>query len=278
MSPDPIAIDPADSLPVDEVGPWAIEKHERLRRYISASRGARAKFLPPHNDGGASYIELFSGPGRSRIRDTTQIIDGSPLVAYKAGHASGARFSSLHFGDLEQSKIEALQTRVKALGSSANIYVGTAEAVVGRVIEALNPYGLHFAFLDPYGLEQLPFSIIERLAKLQRMDMLIHVSVQDLQRNLDRYIQQDGVLDKFMPGWRAHVDVRQAISPLRAALLEYWLQKIRLLGTMPAQGIELVTGGRNQRLYWLVFVSAHDLGQKLWNAVRDIRGQTDLGF
>jgi three-Cys-motif partner protein len=278
MSPDPIPIDPADGLPVDEVGSWAIEKHERLRRYISASRGARAKFLPPHNDGGASYIELFSGPGRSRIRDTVQIIDGSPLVAYKAGHASGARFSSLHFGDLEQSKIETLETRVKALGSSANIYIGTAEAVVDRVIDALNPYGLHFAFLDPYGLEQLPFSVIERLAKLQRMDMLIHVSVQDLQRNLDRYIQQDGVLDKFMPGWRDHVDVRQATNPLRAALLEYWLKKIRSLGTMPAQGIELVTGGRNQRLYWLVFVSAHDLGQKLWNAVRDIQGQTDMGF
>src|ERR1041384_5866540 len=94
MSPDPTAIDPADGLLVDEVGPWAVEKHERLRRYISASRGARAKFLPPYKEGGASYIELFSGPGRSRIRGTTQIIDGSPIVAYKAAHASGARFSA----------------------------------------------------------------------------------------------------------------------------------------------------------------------------------------
>ena len=43
---------------------------------------------------------------------------------------------------------------------------------------------LHFAFLDPYNLEQLPFSIIEKLASVQRMDMLIHVSVLDLQRNI----------------------------------------------------------------------------------------------
>src|SRR2546430_2104153 len=96
MPPKIIPVDPTDGLIVDEVGQWATEKHERLKKYIDASRGARAKFLPPNNDGGASYIELFSGPGRSLIRDTTNFIDGSPVVAYKAARASGARFSSHH--------------------------------------------------------------------------------------------------------------------------------------------------------------------------------------
>jgi three-Cys-motif partner protein len=271
-------IDPDDNLIVDVVGSWAIEKHERLKKYIDASRGARTKFLPPNNDGGASYIELFSGPGRSLIRDTGRIINGSPLVAYNAARASGASFSDLHFGDIEAANCEAVAARIRASGGVPNIYVGPAYTVVDTVVAALNPYGLHFAFMDPYNLEQLPFSIIERLATIRRMDMLIHVSVQDLQRNLDQYSQPGGVLDKFMPGWRDRVDIKQSIAPLRAALLEYWLTKIRALGTIPAQGIELVAGGRNQRLYWLVFVSAHDLGQKLWEAIRDIRGQTEMGF
>jgi hypothetical protein len=30
-----------DGLPLDEVGPWAKEKHERLRKYVDISRGAR---------------------------------------------------------------------------------------------------------------------------------------------------------------------------------------------------------------------------------------------
>ena len=273
-----VPTDSADELIVDEVGPWAAEKHERLRKYINASRGARAKFLPPKNDGGASFIELFSGPGRSLIRGTTQIIDGSPLVAYRAAHASGSRFSSLHLGDIDPKNSEALEARIKALGGAASMYVGSAEVVVDQVVAALNPYGLHFAFLDPYNLEQLPFSIIEKLARIPHMDMLIHVSVQDLQRNLERYSQPGGVFDKFMPGWRGRVDLKQSIAPLRAALLDHWLNKIRALGTMPAEGIELVTADRNQRLYWLVFVSANDLGQKLWDAVRDIRGQSDMGF
>ena len=73
----PIKLDPADGLIVGEVGQWATEKHERLRKYIQASHGARAKYLPPTGTGGASYIELYSGAGRSLIKDTNQIIDGS---------------------------------------------------------------------------------------------------------------------------------------------------------------------------------------------------------
>jgi hypothetical protein len=61
-------------------------------------------------------------------------------------------------------------------------------------------------------------------------------------------------------------------------LLAYWLQKIKNLGTMPAEGVELVTGPGGQRLYWLVFVSAHELAQKLWNAIRDVSGQGSMDF
>jgi hypothetical protein len=43
MAKKTVAVDPADGLVVGEVGPWAAEKHERLRKYIEASKGARAK-------------------------------------------------------------------------------------------------------------------------------------------------------------------------------------------------------------------------------------------
>ena len=69
---------------------------------------------------------------------------------------------------------------------------------------AINPYGLHLAFLDPFNLAQLPFSIIERMLRVKRMDMIIHVSVQDLQRNFDThsrwsanrstFLRRDGVM------------------------------------------------------------------------------------
>jgi hypothetical protein len=62
-------IDPNDGLVADVVGPWASEKHERLKKYIDAYRSARAMFLPPKGTGGAAYIDLFSRPGRPPARN-----------------------------------------------------------------------------------------------------------------------------------------------------------------------------------------------------------------
>jgi three-Cys-motif partner protein len=269
---------PVDGLIVDGVGPWAREKHLRLSRYVDLAKGARAKFAQPRGTGGASYVELFSGPGRSLIEGTSEYIDGSPLVAYRAAHASGVRFSEIHLNDIDGEKAAALDARIRSAGGAAVVHNGPAAVVIDSVIDAINPAGLHFAFLDPYNLEYLSFDIIEKLSRFRHMDMLVHVSVQDLQRNLDRYSVQGGVFDKFAPGWRTKVNPNQAIAPFRAALLDYWLGEIRKLGTMPAEGMELIVGSKNQRLYWLMFVAAHELAQKLWGAVRDPGGQQDMGF
>jgi len=275
-NPNKQQLDPADGLLIGEVGRWAAEKHDRLRKYIQASHGARAKFLPPAGTGGASYIELYSGAGRSLITGTNQIIDGSAVVAFKAGRASGHPFSEMHLSDLDQQNSSVLAQRVKALGGAATSYVGDANIVVDQVMNAINPYGLHLAFLDPFNLAQLPFSIIERMLQVRRMDMIIHVSLQDLQRNLDEYSRVGGTLDIFAPGWRDAVDVKQSMAALRAALIEYWLDAIRSLGTHPATGIPLIVGEKNQRLYWLVFLSSNPLGQKLWNDVQNLSGQGSL--
>jgi three-Cys-motif partner protein len=279
MAKKEVKIDPADGLIVSEVGAWATEKHERVRKYVDASRGARAKFLPPRGTGGATYIDLFSGPGRSVIEKTSSFIDGSPLVAFKAARQSNTRFSELHLNDIDPENTAALEKRIKALGGAARIYTKPAEQAVNDIVAAANPSGLHFAFLDPFNIETLPFSIIQKLTTLAHIDLLIHVSVFDLQRNLRRYVAPDAhQLDAFMPGWRdaVDVDVNRPDQAVRHALLQYWLGEIRKLGTSPAEGIELVSGPGGQRLYWLVFVSAHELARRLWDDIRNVHVQTRM--
>jgi three-Cys-motif partner protein len=279
MAKKSIVLDPDDSLIVSEVGEWAPEKHARVKRYIEIASGARAMYVPPPSwRGGASYIELFCGPGRSVIRGTKRFIDGSPLVAYKAALASGVPFTEIHLNDSDAANSIAVEKRIRALGGVPVCYNDPADLAVDKVVAAVNSSGLHFAFLDPYNLEGLSFDIIRKLSKLQRVDMLIHVSVQDLQRNLDDYSDPGGVFDRFAPGWRDQVDPKQAINSFRAALMKYWLGEIRKLGTMPAKGVELIVGSKRQRLYWLVFVSAHGLAQKLWEAIRDPMRQTKMDF
>jgi three-Cys-motif partner protein len=275
----PPIFDPDDRLIVSEVGPWASEKHARVQRYIEISSATRKKYVPPPSwHAGAAYIELFSGPGRSLIRGTKRIIDGSPLVAFNAAQAT-VPFTEMHLNDFDAGNSSAVDARIRALGGAPICYSDPADVAVDKIVAAVNPSGLHFAFLDPYNLEDLSFDIIRKLSKL-KVDMLMHVSVLDLQRNLDldRYSKPGGVFDSFAPGWRTHVNRKQAINSFRAALMKYWMGEIQKLGTMPARRVELIVGSKRQRLYWLVFVSAHDHGRKLWEAIRDPMRQTTMDF
>src|SRR5258708_5756938 len=106
-------VDPSDGLPIDEVGRWAEEKHARLRAYIEISRGARRMFREGPSRI-ATYIDLFCGSGRARVRGTFRIIDGSPLVAYRAGVSSGHPFTEIHLADAEPVLRLGARTRIEA--------------------------------------------------------------------------------------------------------------------------------------------------------------------
>jgi three-Cys-motif partner protein len=269
-----------DGLPVSEVGEWTLEKHDRLRRYVDITGGVRKKFVPPGRQrAGATYIDLFSGPGRSRVRETGEMIEGSPTVAVRKAIEGGAPFSSVIIADLEPAHTAAATQRLAVHGFVAEPFTGPAEQTARQVAARLDPYALHFAFLDPFKLDALAFTILEELSRLERMDILIHLSAHDLQRNLRLYMEQTGgTLDRLAPGWRNVIDPRERDERIRVRLLEHWLELIRGLDMAPSRGIELVSGSRNQRLYWLVLVSRHPKAAELWEKIRNVTPQGRLGL
>src|SRR3954462_8163808 len=82
---------------------WVINKHKSLRRYVDISRGARKKFLGEGN-AGATYIDLFCGTGRARIRETGAWIDGSAVSAWKIAQGGRAPFSEILVADIDQTR------------------------------------------------------------------------------------------------------------------------------------------------------------------------------
>jgi three-Cys-motif partner protein len=133
------------------------------------------------------------------------------------------------------------------------------------------------AFLDPYNLGDLDFSLIQTLSQLKRIDMLIHVSVMDLQRNLKRNIVSlAGPLDTFAPGWRDVVDVNRSQPELRRVIFEYWRDQVAQLGTRTAKDVRLITGEKNQRLYWLLLAAKHELARKFWGVAANVGRQGKL--
>lgn len=271
LNPDNYDIDEADGLPRELVGAWVRDKHERLKRYVDISGAVRRKWLR-NGPAGATYIDLFSGPGRVCVRETTDVLPGSPVVAWEQAVTSNAPFTQMWVADTHPALCDAASTRLKAADAPAIPQTGDAATTVDRIIDRLNKYALHFAFLDPYNLAGLPFEVIRKLARLERMDILIHVSAQDINRNLRTYVERTASpLDTFAPGWRQQIDVGRPDHYVRAKIFEHWRGLLKTVGMKTAEAAELVTGSNNQPLYWLAFAARHPLALKFWEEIRGIR-------
>lgn len=263
-------IDSTDGLRREIVGEWVQEKHRRLCHYVDISRAARRKF-----HGNCSFIDLYCGPGRARIKNTSTVIPGSAVAAASEA-AKHAPFGKIYIGDLDATNLDACEQRLaqERLGP-VFAFEGAADATARAIRRDLSPTGLHFAFLDPYSVHAMPFSIIQTLAELPRMDMLIHFSTMDMQRNI-KALMAGGKLDKFAPGWREHINPAERNDVALIAVFHYWYGLIRKLGYRVSDNIERVSGANNQPLYWLVLVSKNELGEKFWGRVSNVTPQPRL--
>ncbi len=265
-----------DGLPANEVSIWAKEKHEYLRRYVDICREVRKKYLGI-GKGGAAYFDLFCATGRARIKDTEEWIEGSAVAAWNMSLFGGAPFSAIYVSDIDEESLDACVTRLKALGAPVKPIHACAADAVPQMVRLVKPSGLHFAFIDPYNLGALDFDIIKRLAKLKRIDMMIHLSIMDLQRNLRAYIKADeSVLDAFAPGWRGAVDTTGSQRIVRQRVIQYWRDQVANLGVWASTEHRLIAGERNQPLYHLLLAAGHQLAHKFWATAVNPEGQKQL--
>jgi three-Cys-motif partner protein len=268
-------IDGDDGLPVEEVGAWAKEKHYLLRRYIDISRAVRRRWIGPAN-AGATYIDLFCGPGRARVRKTGEWIDGSCVAAWKKSVEGGAPFSTVFVSDADAEKLEYATERLRRLKAPVMPIHGRAADTVKQIAARLHSNGLHFVFIDPFNLGAFDFEVMRTLSRLKRIDMLVHVSKMDLQRNLGFNVgMQQTAFETFAPGWRSAVNLEQSQQNIRRDVFQYWRGLVGNLGIDASTDMRLITGTRNQPLYWLLLVAKHDRAHKFWVSAADT-GQGSL--
>ena len=265
-----------DGLPADEVGAWAKEKHTYLRRYLDISRATRKKYIGDRK-GGAVYFDIFCGTGRSKIRGTTEWIDGGAIAAWKTSREGDAPFTDIYISDLDEEKLNACTTRLRNLGAPVHPIHACAVDAVQKMVSAVSGYALHFAFVDPYNLEALDFSVISTLSKLKRIDLLIHLSAMDLQRNLSVNLSaDDSAFDAFGPGWRENVSTTVSQPEVRRRGAEEGRKQVANRDVWPSIDQRLITGEKNQPLYWLLIAARHELAHKFWETAANIEGQGKL--
>jgi len=245
---------------------------ENCASYLVASGGARSNY---NQRSGAAYIDVFCGPGRSLIRDTADYIDGSAVAAFKQGLESHGPFSSIEISDMDAELLSAAGARLRKLGAPVVSTPGPAAVAMEQIVQRVHPQGLHFAFLDPHNLGALSFDLFKILTKLKRVDILVHVSIADLRRNVDLFTVKQ--FDTFAPGWSDGIDHKNmSKTALRSAVLNYWYDQVAGLGLTKAKHSEEIRGPSNQRLYWLSLFSRDKLAHKLWAAVSSAAKQSEM--
>lgn len=223
-----------DGLPVQCVGPWVEDKYFFLEKYLEASSEVRKKFA---EKGNAVFIDLFSGPGRCIIENETREIDGGGLGAFKGVPVP---FNEYYYLDISKENVEALSKRLNS--TICNVKCGDSNELVNMLVPKLlqKSYRYHFAFVDPFGPDGLKFNTLRELAKLGRMDMLIHFPIGAIKRNLNTWVKSSStILDEFLgtDSWRQKIKDLHRDKIFRT-LADVFTEQLKSIG-YPDEGLKL---------------------------------------
>jgi three-Cys-motif partner protein len=260
-------------------GKWTTEKLDYLNRYMGAFSGAMK-----YKWGNKTYIDLFSGPGKCKIRGTQEIILGSPLISLQHN------FSSFFFIESQQKSIQSLLQRCKESSRFPEItfFQKDCNLAVNEIVEKTqvkerqSGTSMNFAFLDPEGFE-LKMSTIETLSKIRKLDLLIYFPVMGINRCMHDY-KNHPAIDEFF-GDHQWFNIYQAhqqgkMHSIQRALMDLYKNRLHSYGYyFEDEPLEVsMQNEKSSTLYRLIFVSKHPLGYQLWKKIiqKDVHGQKRL--
>jgi three-Cys-motif partner protein len=266
-----------------QIGAWGIRKYQLVGTYAEMfASSMKAKWDK------RVYIDLFAGPGRSKVKETTQIYPASPSIAMDVT----TPFDKYIFSEEDPQSVQALEARARDQYGHLDVKVvpGDANENVDKIISKMPAFGkghsvLTFCFADPQRLSDLDFRTITRLSS-RYVDFLILVPTgMDATRNFDRFLDDDGTteLDCFLGtrAWRESWkrDKTRGMSRDMFVASEYTKQ-MRSIGYKHGgvdESVAIRLPEKNVILYRLAFYSKHELGEKFWKeAKRYSSEQTEL--
>ena len=164
----------------DVIGPWSEIKHEIIEKYATAY----SKILANQRGFQHFYIDAFSGAGVCAIKNTGELVKGSPLRALDIEPP----FSHYFFIDLKSEKIEHLQKIVENHSQKPNTTIlnGDSNKILIKDVFPLvkyNEYKRALCLLDPYGLH-FSWEVLKNAAELATIEIFLNFPLMDINRNV----------------------------------------------------------------------------------------------
>lgn len=266
----------SDGLAARESGTWAREKLYYLERYLEIfSVGMKDKWA-----GGLYYVDLFAGPGKCRIRDTNEEIDGSPLIALKFN------FAQYCFIESDVHSYLALAARVRGRTPEKLNRVKIVQGDCNNEILNLElpPSGLELAFIDPTGVSNVSFETIRKLTDGRKIDLIINFPEgMGIRMNLHQYTDTErNALNRFTGSARWQQRQREAptsFDEMCKQIADEYLENLKGLGYLAVNNDWIpVKTDKNALLYYLLFASKDPRGNDFWRKITriDPHGQRHL--
>jgi three-Cys-motif partner protein len=260
-----------DGLICNEAGAWTEDKLRHVSLYSTLfSSGMKGKWNK------RVYVDLYAGAGHTKIRDTSRIILGSPLLALGMKDP----FDKYVFCEEDPRKIAALRVRVGRAAPNADVtYItGNCNALTEQILTAI-PAGsrgdtvLTLCFGDPYDIG-LKFATLRALS-VRYVDFMLLLAVwMDANRAYRRYVQEDATkVDEFLGSdtWRERWSKAQwdgALFPqFLATEFASAMQTSNYLPTPLHRMKRVKSDEKNLPLYYIALFSRNDLGHKYWDQV-----------
>lgn len=265
-----------------EIGSWGEEKHRLVQNYAQIFATAmKGKWQC------RVYIDLFSGAGRAKIKETGKIVDGSPLIALNIDNP----FDRYIFCEENAKNIEALTNRVKEHFPMMDSHFvhGDANNSVKEILDLIPAYSpgfkvLAFCFVDPYKIDNLKFETLRQLSA-RFMDFLILIPTgMDALRNASVYMrpgnrQVDNFIDRtdWREEWREAEMKGEKFSLFFIKQFCTSMDKIGYKYSTADKSVDIRFPEKNFSLYRLAFFSKSQLGLKFWDDVKKYsKPQLDL--
>jgi three-Cys-motif partner protein len=253
----------SDGRVVRSSGIWARDKLYYLKRYLDIfSVGMRRRW-----PGKLYYVDLFAGPGRCLIRDSSEEIDGSPLIALKYA------FDKYIFFETDELCRKALAERIESRAPEKLVEIVPADC--NQEIDRINPLpgSLGLAFIDPTGVSPLKFETMRTLTANRRIDLIINFHEgMGIRMNMHQYMaKEDSALDTFVGShrWREKFDQDPtSLDQLCQAITDEYRDNLRTLGYKIVDGTQIpIRAQNNILLYYLLFASKHPRGNEFWEKI-----------
>ena len=264
----------ADGLKYQDAGSWAETKYRLIALYDKLfSSGMKYKWDK------RVYIDLYAGAGIASIKETGQLVYGSPLLALLTDDP----FDKYIFCEADEEKLNALEQRTKKLSPNADVTFirGDCNEHISEILKAIPAASstckvLSLCFVDPNDLG-IKFGTIQALSA-KFMDFLVLLALNmDANRNYSNYLNPVSSKvaeflcdDDWRTKWQASQSLVQRPPRFPDFLAERFAERMKDLKYLQSprmKEVRLKVGHKNVLLYHLAIFSKNERAYSFWDEV-----------